>query len=69
MEDTVFHVDRRGFLRDSEFFRELFDLPVPKKESTPVEGSALECPIRVEGVKKDDFKLLLRVMYPESVFP
>ena len=66
MEDTLFAVPRKGFLRDSEFFREMFDLP-PEKDK-PVEGSCIEHPLCIGRVRKEDLTYLLRAMYPSCGF-
>ncbi|KAF7793901.1 hypothetical protein EIP86_005023 [Pleurotus ostreatoroseus] len=64
VEDTVFSVNRGNFTKDSEFFRELFELP--QRRDTPVEGTDVDHPLLVEGVKKNDFVLLLKAMYPQK---
>lgn len=43
----------------------MFKLPVA--QDVPVEGSSDQQPIRLEGIKEDDFRQLLRVLYPQSV--
>ena len=65
VEDTIYVVNRKNLLDDSEFFRELFSLP--PEQGKPIEGSCLNCPLRVEGVKKTDMELLLRAVYPRCV--
>lgn len=58
----MFCVNRKNFVNDSEFFREMFELPPEKGK--PVDGSSFDHPLRVEGVKKEDLTLLLRAMFP-----
>ena len=58
----MFVVNRRNLLDDSEFFRELFEMP--PEAGKPVEGSCAEHPLRVEGVTKEDMAVFLRVVYP-----
>jgi hypothetical protein len=58
-------VPRTYFERDSEVFCGLFQLPVA--QDVPVDGSSDKQPLRLEGIKEDDFRQLLRVMYPRSV--
>lgn len=65
VEGTVFAVFRKNIIDDSEFFRELLSMP-PEKDQ-PVEGSCAEHPLRVEGVQKEDMRLLLRALYPRYV--
>lgn len=50
-------------------FCDLFGLPLAR--DAPVDGSSDEQPLRLEGIKENDFRQLLRVMYPrlaETVF-
>ena len=61
----MFAVPRKGFVRDSEFFRELFELPPEKGK--PADGSTRDYPLHIEGVKKEEMALLLRAMYPAYV--
>jgi BTB/POZ domain len=65
VEGCLFKVPRTYFERDSEVFCALFQLPVA--QDTPIEGSSDQKPLRLEGIKEDDFRQLLRVMYPRSV--
>ncbi len=65
VEDTIFSVNRYNFIDDSEFFREMYELPPPNGQ--PIEGSNMERPLRIEGVKKGDVVLLLRAMFPRYV--
>jgi len=62
VERCLFKVPRAYFERDSEVFCALFQLPVA--QNVPVEGSSDQQPLRLEGIKEDDFRQLLRVMYP-----
>jgi hypothetical protein len=61
VEDRLFKVPILNFTLESEVFQAMFQLPQDPK-AVP-EGSTDERPIRLEDVKKDDFKHLLRVMY------
>jgi hypothetical protein len=65
VEDTLFRVPRRYFEQESEIFRTMFQLPVAK--GIAPDGSSNEQPLLLEGVNKEDFRQLLRVMFPECV--
>lgn len=67
MEGCLFKVPRIPFERDSEVFQAMFKLPVP--ENAVADGSRDESPLRLDGVKKDDFCQLLKVLFPRSVGP
>ncbi len=47
---------------ESEVFSKMFTLPPPPGEE--VEGQSDDKPIRLEGVKKEEFRSLLRLLYP-----
>ncbi|KDQ50885.1 hypothetical protein JAAARDRAFT_199588 [Jaapia argillacea MUCL 33604] len=64
VEGQRFQIPRRYFENDSEIFRGMFSVPVP--EGSPADGSSIDHPLRLEGVRKDDFRQLLRVMYPRQ---
>ena len=65
IEGTQFCIDRQVLVSDSEFFRELFELPPgPNK---PADGSCANRPLRIEGVRESAMSLLLRVLYPRWV--
>jgi hypothetical protein len=65
VEGCLFKVPRGPFERNSEVFQDMFRLPVP--ENTVPDGSSDEHPLRLDGVKKNDFRQLLKVMFPGSV--
>ena len=65
MEGCLFNVPRGPFEQHSEVFRDMFELPVP--ENIVPDGSSDEHPLRLDGVMKNDFRQLLRVMFPRSV--
>jgi hypothetical protein len=50
------------FARDSEIFSDM--LTLPQSVDNDREGSCDATPLVLNGVNKDDFKRLLRVMYP-----
>ncbi len=60
----MYSVPRR-VLHDSEFFKELFELP--PETGRPVEGSSAAHPLHVEGINQGDFELWLRVIFPVYV--
>jgi hypothetical protein len=44
----------------------MFRLPVP--ENVVPDGRSKDKPLHLEGIEKRDFKQLLKVMYPKSVY-
>ncbi|KAF8959951.1 hypothetical protein BDZ97DRAFT_1761100 [Flammula alnicola] len=61
VEDRLFKVPILPFTRESDVFQAMFELP--QDPNVAQDGSIDEQPIRLEGVKKEDFKRLLNVMY------
>ncbi|KAH7883264.1 hypothetical protein F5I97DRAFT_1903676 [Phlebopus sp. FC_14] len=61
VEDCLFRVPRHTLVSQSKFFREMFLVP-PPKGSEP-EGTSDEHPICVQGIKKGDFKRLMKVLF------
>jgi len=61
VENCLFKVPRLYFERDSAVFRDMFLLPTKKPE-----GESKENPLRLDGVRQEDFRQLLRVMYPAN---
>jgi hypothetical protein len=43
----------------------MFQLPIP--ESDLPDGVTVEKPLRLEGIKKEDFRCLLKILYPKCV--
>ena len=64
MEDYLFRVPRALFENTSEVFRGMFKLPVPEGEAP--DGYSDQQPLRLDGIKKEDFRLLLKVLMPRS---
>ncbi|KAH7928669.1 hypothetical protein BV22DRAFT_1126329 [Leucogyrophana mollusca] len=62
VDGTLFRVPRHPFAEDSEVFGQMFQLPAP--EDTEPDGSSYEHPIHLDGIKKDDFRQLLKVLFP-----
>lgn len=76
VEDVLFQLPIANFVQESEVFKTLFEVPQPSSPNSTsaeredpngvehdVEGATDANPIRLVGVKKDDFKNLVRVMY------
>jgi hypothetical protein len=63
VEDTLFRVPRRYFEQESEVFHDMFRLPVA--EDAIPDGCSDEQPLRLDGILKEDFRQLLRVMFPK----
>ncbi|KAH7890554.1 hypothetical protein F5I97DRAFT_1940329 [Phlebopus sp. FC_14] len=62
VEDCLFRVPRGPFETESTVFRDMFLLPTGDQDV--LEGSSDANPIQLEGIKKDDFEQLLKVLYP-----
>ena len=62
VENCLFKVPARNFITESEVFETMFKLP--QNPDVTVDGLSNDQPLRLEGVKSDDFRQLLRVMYP-----
>ena len=62
VEDVLFKVPRRPFESESEVFSAMFELP-PINGAYCVEGSSDDNPIRLDGVKEDEFRPLMWVMF------
>jgi hypothetical protein len=63
VENTLFRVPRHHFEQESEVFRDMFQLPIA--EDTTPDGCSDEQPLRLDGILKQDFRQLLRVMFPK----
>lgn len=61
VENISFKVWRRNFEHGSSVFQEMFSLPTGAKAS---EGLSRDNPIILEGISANDFRQLLKVMYP-----
>lgn len=61
----LFKVPRHHFEQDSVMFRDMFSLPVGAEGTA--DGSSRETPLHLDGINKDEFRQLLRVLYPRSV--
>jgi len=65
VEDRLFKVPARNFIKESEVFETMFKLP--QSPDVVADGFSNDQPLRLEGVKSDDFRQLLRVMYPSGI--
>jgi len=61
VEGHLFKVPARNFTIESEVFETMFKLP--QNPNIAVDGCSDDQPLRLEGVKREDFRQLLRVMY------
>jgi hypothetical protein len=62
VEGTLFQVLRNGFNVRGTPFEAMFALP--QTETDNIEGSSLENPIYLPGIKADHFRSFLRILYP-----
>ncbi|KAF9243217.1 hypothetical protein BU15DRAFT_43324, partial [Melanogaster broomeanus] len=63
VENCLFRVPRHTLESQSKIFRDMFSLP-----AVEAEGSSDDNPIRLDGVKKVDFKCLLEVLFTTNSF-
>ena len=61
VENTLFQVFRNSFNIPGTPFEAMFSLP--QAQSDRIEGSSLENPIHLRGIKVDHFRSFLRVLY------
>ena len=65
VEDTLFQVLRNSFNVPGTPFEAMFALP--QTETDNFEGSSLENPIYLSGIKAEHFRSFLRILYPLCV--
>ncbi|KAH9485753.1 hypothetical protein JR316_0002668 [Psilocybe cubensis] len=63
VENRLFKVPILHLVEESDVFRTMFQLPQASNSDTLVDGMTDERPIVLQGVKSDDFKQFLRVVY------
>jgi len=63
VKDAHFRVPVEAFQTCSEVFRDMFALP---QTAESPEGNSDDSPIVLEGIKVDDFRALLRYLYPKK---
>ena len=59
VENRLFRVPRQSLESQSKIFRDMFSLPVAED----TEGSSDNNPIRLDGIKKEEFKRFLEVLF------
>lgn len=64
VEDVLFSVHKYYFIRDSDYFRVLFDSL--RSEETSI-GTFKEDTIRLDGISSRDFERFLLILYPRFV--
>ena len=64
VEDTLFQVLINGFNLPGTPFEAMFALP---QTEASIEGSSLENPIHLPGIKVEHFRSFLRILYPLCV--
>jgi len=65
VENRLFKVPARNFITESEVFETMFKLP--QNPDVVADGLSNDQPLRLDGVKCEDFRQLLRVMYPSGI--
>lgn len=63
-DDVLFRVPRHHLENQSAFFKDMFTVPVPTGYLP--DGNSAEQPIMLNRVHSDDFRQLLRVLYPRN---
>ncbi|KAH8117107.1 hypothetical protein DFH11DRAFT_1152839 [Phellopilus nigrolimitatus] len=63
VEDCLFRVPQQGFESQSEVFKTMFTLP--SGEDTEQDGCSDDRPLVLEGIKADDFRAFLKLLYPQ----
>ncbi|TFK45102.1 hypothetical protein BDQ12DRAFT_621719 [Crucibulum laeve] len=66
VEDCLFKVPHRYLIQESEFFQQMFQLPAG--QTSVVDGLTDEQPLRIEFIKKHEFRQLLKILYPRPSF-
>ena len=66
VENTLFQVLKNSFNVPGTPFEAMFTLP--QTQTDGIEGSSLENPIHLPGIKVDHFRPFLRVLYPLCVW-
>jgi hypothetical protein len=61
VEGMLFNVPRQNFIKDSEIFRTMYQLPQGTED---VEGSSDTRPLVLKGVTAVDFEAFLSILYP-----
>ncbi|KAF9050394.1 hypothetical protein BJ165DRAFT_1000319 [Panaeolus papilionaceus] len=64
VEDTLFCVPKTGLVKSGTFFDGLFNQDASEIAISPSQGSSDEDPIVLDGVSKDHFQDLLRLIFP-----
>ncbi|KAI0933356.1 hypothetical protein AcV5_005519 [Taiwanofungus camphoratus] len=64
VDGVFFEAHRSEFEHESEVFRDMFHLPTPV--DGVIDGTSREHPLRLDGVKKNDFVSLLKVMFSRN---
>jgi hypothetical protein len=67
VENTLFQVLRNGFNVPGTPFEAMFALPQTPTDDDSIEGSSLENPIHLSGIKVEHFRSFLRILYPLCV--
>ncbi|KAM6493190.1 hypothetical protein JOM56_011324, partial [Amanita muscaria] len=63
VEDELFKVSQNLFVQHSQVFRDMFS--IPQLEGIEPDGSSDEQPLILEGIEKQDFIQLLRILYTQ----
>ncbi|KAF9477888.1 hypothetical protein BDN70DRAFT_79759 [Pholiota conissans] len=64
IEKRLFRVPTHLLVKESEILRDLFELP---QGSTNSEGTSADNPIILHDIKHEEFRSLLKILYPTSI--
>jgi hypothetical protein len=67
VENVLFSVPRHHFADSEGIFGTLFTLPQEQNSSQKAEGTCAEHPIMLSQDKAEDFRALMKVLYPKCV--
>jgi hypothetical protein len=67
VENTLFQVLGNSFNVPGTPFEAMFALPQTPTDNGSIEGSSLENPIKLAGIKVDHFRSFLRILFPLCV--
>ena len=65
VEECLFRVPQEPFVRESQAFRNMFDLP--GAEDGKNDGADESHPLRLDGIQKGEFRVFLKALYAPYV--
>ncbi|KAH7928711.1 hypothetical protein BV22DRAFT_1044493 [Leucogyrophana mollusca] len=65
VEGVLFRVPRHPFADGSDVFRQMFQLPIPDGNGNEADGCSDDRPLRLELIRENDFRQLLKALFPD----